>query len=120
MLQEKGLTLNQAKSHFACEKLKYFGIVINHEDVRTDDSKVKSITEVKTQKNAREGLLGSINGESNFGPRITEKADKWQNLSSRTIRRALLLVEFNVEWEHRPETQNVVAYLLSRNPVENL
>ncbi|GFW54076.1 hypothetical protein TNCV_3828841 [Trichonephila clavipes] len=28
--------------------------------------------------------------------------------------------EFNVEWKHRPETQNVVADILSRNPVESI
>ncbi|GFU33978.1 uncharacterized protein TNCV_656401 [Trichonephila clavipes] len=35
------------------------------------------------------------------------------------IRWALKLSEFNIEWEHRPGVQNVVADLLSRNPVEN-
>ncbi|GFU06981.1 retrovirus-related Pol polyprotein from transposon 17.6 [Trichonephila clavipes] len=42
-----------------------------------------------------------------------------KNLSSRMIRWVLKLEEFNVEWEHSPGTQNVVADILSRNPVEN-
>ncbi|GFU17818.1 uncharacterized protein TNCV_3335391 [Trichonephila clavipes] len=33
---------------------------------------------------------------------------------------ALKLSEFNIEWEHRPGTQNVVADVLSRNPVDNV
>ncbi|GFY26004.1 uncharacterized protein TNCV_1917541 [Trichonephila clavipes] len=36
------------------------------------------------------------------------------------IRWALKLSEFNVEWEHRPGVQNVVADLLSRNPVDSV
>ncbi|GFV90269.1 transposon Tf2-11 polyprotein [Trichonephila clavipes] len=41
-------------------------------------------------------------------------------LSSRMIRWALKLSEFNIEWEHRPDVQNVVADLLSRNPVDSV
>ncbi|GFT51059.1 hypothetical protein TNCV_4490391 [Trichonephila clavipes] len=36
------------------------------------------------------------------------------------IRWVLKLSEFNTEWEHRPGTQNVVADVLSRNPVDNV
>ncbi|GFW37578.1 retrovirus-related Pol polyprotein from transposon 297 [Trichonephila clavipes] len=36
------------------------------------------------------------------------------------IRWALKLSEFNIEWEHRPGAQNVVANVLSRNPVDNV
>ncbi|GFW27964.1 hypothetical protein TNCV_768441 [Trichonephila clavipes] len=36
------------------------------------------------------------------------------------IRWVLQLSELNIEWEHRPGVQNVVAYVLSRNPVGNL
>ncbi|GFU97754.1 uncharacterized protein TNCV_2532271 [Trichonephila clavipes] len=36
------------------------------------------------------------------------------------IRWALKLSEFNTEWEHRPGVQNVVADVLSRNPVGNM
>ncbi|GFV75247.1 retrovirus-related Pol polyprotein from transposon opus [Trichonephila clavipes] len=41
-----------------------------------------------------------------------------KNLSNRMIRWALKLTEFNVEWEHRPGTQNTIADVLSRNPIE--
>ncbi|GFV83617.1 retrovirus-related Pol polyprotein from transposon gypsy, partial [Trichonephila clavipes] len=42
-----------------------------------------------------------------------------KNLSSRMIRWVLKLAEFNIE-EHRDGTQNVVANVLSRNPVESI
>ncbi|GFX67882.1 transposon Tf2-6 polyprotein [Trichonephila clavipes] len=43
-----------------------------------------------------------------------------KNLSSRMIRWALKLLEFNIEWEHRPGVQNFVADVLSRNPMGNV
>ncbi|GFX26478.1 retrovirus-related Pol polyprotein from transposon 297 [Trichonephila clavipes] len=46
------------------------------------------------------------------------RGQKSQN--SRMIRWALKLSEFNIEWEHRSGTQNVVADVLSRNPVYNV
>ncbi|GFV53937.1 retrovirus-related Pol polyprotein from transposon 412 [Trichonephila clavipes] len=48
------------------------------------------------------------------------KLTNGKNLSSRMIRWALKLSEFNIEWEHRPGVQNVVADLLSRNPVNSV
>ncbi|GFY27461.1 retrovirus-related Pol polyprotein from transposon 17.6 [Trichonephila clavipes] len=48
------------------------------------------------------------------------KLTNGKNLSSRMIRWALKLSEFNIEWEHRPDVQNVVADVLSRNPVGNM
>ncbi|GFX19583.1 transposon Ty3-I Gag-Pol polyprotein [Trichonephila clavipes] len=36
------------------------------------------------------------------------------------IRWALKLSEFNIEWEQRPGVQNVVAGVLSRNPIGNM
>ncbi|GFW64229.1 retrovirus-related Pol polyprotein from transposon 17.6 [Trichonephila clavipes] len=48
------------------------------------------------------------------------KLTNGKNLSSRMIRWALKLSEFNIEWEHQPGVQNVVADVLSRNPVGNM
>ncbi|GFS49560.1 hypothetical protein TNCV_2968501 [Trichonephila clavipes] len=36
------------------------------------------------------------------------------------IRWALKLAEFNIEWEHLPGTQNTIADVLSRNPIESI
>ncbi|GFX05901.1 retrovirus-related Pol polyprotein from transposon opus [Trichonephila clavipes] len=43
-----------------------------------------------------------------------------KNLSNRMIRWALKLAEFNIEWEHRSNTQNTVTDVLSRNPIESI
>ncbi|GFY02625.1 retrovirus-related Pol polyprotein from transposon 17.6 [Trichonephila clavipes] len=48
------------------------------------------------------------------------KLTNGKNLSSRMIRWALKLSEFNIKLEHRPGVQNVVVDVLSRNPVGNL
>ncbi|GFW68162.1 retrovirus-related Pol polyprotein from transposon opus [Trichonephila clavipes] len=48
------------------------------------------------------------------------KLTNGKNLSSRMVRWALKLSEFNIEQEHRPGVQNVVAGVLSRNPVGNM
>ncbi|GFY31522.1 retrovirus-related Pol polyprotein from transposon gypsy [Trichonephila clavipes] len=48
------------------------------------------------------------------------KLTKGKNLSSRMIRWALKLSQFNIEWEHRQGVQNVVADVLSRNPVGDM
>ncbi|GFX18584.1 retrovirus-related Pol polyprotein from transposon 17.6 [Trichonephila clavipes] len=48
------------------------------------------------------------------------KLTNGKNVSSRMIRWALKLSDFNIEWEHWPGTQNVVADVLSRNPVDNV
>ncbi|GFT77413.1 retrovirus-related Pol polyprotein from transposon 17.6 [Trichonephila clavipes] len=47
------------------------------------------------------------------------KVTNGKNLSSRMIRWALKLSEFNIEWEHRLGVQNVVANVLSKNPDAN-
>ncbi|GFX14052.1 hypothetical protein TNCV_612571 [Trichonephila clavipes] len=41
-------------------------------------------------------------------------------MRSRMIRWVLKLAEFNIEWQHRPGTQNAMADVLSRNPVESI
>ncbi|GFY33413.1 retrovirus-related Pol polyprotein from transposon opus [Trichonephila clavipes] len=50
---------------------------------------------------------------------VLTKLTNGKNLSCPRIRWALKLSEFNIEWEHRPGVQNVVANVLSRNPVGN-
>ncbi|GFT80556.1 retrovirus-related Pol polyprotein from transposon 297 [Trichonephila clavipes] len=75
------------------------------------------------------GVIWALNKfKTYFGPLpvkvITDhaaltKLTNGKNLSSRMIRWSLKLSEFNIEWEHRPGVQNVVADLLSRNPVDS-
>ncbi|GFS55053.1 retrovirus-related Pol polyprotein from transposon opus [Trichonephila clavipes] len=51
LLRDAGLTLNKNKCHFACDKLKYLGLIISKEGIETDNNKVQAITEMKPPKN---------------------------------------------------------------------
>ncbi|GFT28154.1 hypothetical protein TNCV_645271 [Trichonephila clavipes] len=48
------------------------------------------------------------------------KLTNGKHLSSLMIRWTLKLAKLNVEWGHLPGAQNVVADVLSRNPVESI
>ncbi|GFT01347.1 retrovirus-related Pol polyprotein from transposon 297 [Trichonephila clavipes] len=54
LLRDAGLTLNKNKCHFAHDKLKYLGLIISKDGIKTNDNKVKLITEMKPPKNNRE------------------------------------------------------------------
>ncbi|GFY29192.1 retrovirus-related Pol polyprotein from transposon opus [Trichonephila clavipes] len=64
--------------------------------------------------------FGSLPGKVITNHAALKKLTNGKNLSSRMIRWALKLSEFNIEWEHRSDVQNVVADVLSRNPVGNM
>ncbi|GFW36220.1 retrovirus-related Pol polyprotein from transposon gypsy [Trichonephila clavipes] len=51
--KDAGLTLNKDKYHFARDKFKYLGLLISKDGIKTDDNKVKAITEMKPPKNNR-------------------------------------------------------------------
>ncbi|GFX35368.1 retrovirus-related Pol polyprotein from transposon opus [Trichonephila clavipes] len=53
LLHEAGLTLNKDKCKFGCEELKYLGLIINKEGIKTDETKVQAIVEMKPQHNSR-------------------------------------------------------------------
>ncbi|GFX35633.1 retrovirus-related Pol polyprotein from transposon gypsy [Trichonephila clavipes] len=183
LLHEAGLTLNKDKCKFGCEELKYLGLIINKEGIKTDETKVQAIVEMKRPHNSKEvsnaiyiwsieaqkafdavkvaitkapvlkfpdfkkpfelftdassiGVGAVLNQEQRpvvFASRtlreelhvITDHAalthlTTGKNLSNRMIRWALKLAEFNIEWEHRPGTQNTIADVLSRNPIESI
>ncbi|GFX34108.1 retrovirus-related Pol polyprotein from transposon opus [Trichonephila clavipes] len=54
LLQEAGLTLNKDKCKFGCEELKYLGLIINKEGIKTDEAKVQAIVEMKHPHNSKE------------------------------------------------------------------
>ncbi|GFV88711.1 retrovirus-related Pol polyprotein from transposon opus [Trichonephila clavipes] len=54
LLHEAGLTLNKDKCKFGCEKLKYLGLIINKEGIKTDETKVQAIVEMKHPQNSKE------------------------------------------------------------------
>ncbi|GFV53729.1 retrovirus-related Pol polyprotein from transposon opus [Trichonephila clavipes] len=241
LLHEAGLTLNKDKCKFGCEELKYLALIINKEGIKTDETKVQAIVEMKPLHNSKEVLkflgmsqwyakfiknyadiceplynlkrklqrfIWSIEAQKAFDAvkaaitkapvlkfpdfkkpfelftdpssigvgavlnqeqrpvvfasctlsaaernyTVTERqclAVVWalnkfrtylgslpikvitdhaalthlttgKNLSNRMIRWALKLAEFNLEWEHRPGTQNTIADVLSRNLFESI
>ncbi|GFU83884.1 retrovirus-related Pol polyprotein from transposon opus [Trichonephila clavipes] len=64
--------------------------------------------------------LGSLPIKVITDPAALTRLTHGKNLSSRMIMWVLKLAEFNTEWEHHTESQNVVAHVLSRNPVESI
>ncbi|GFU91109.1 retrovirus-related Pol polyprotein from transposon 297 [Trichonephila clavipes] len=54
LLHEAGLTLNKDKCKFGCEELKYLGLIINKEGIKTDGTKVQAIVEMKPPHNSKE------------------------------------------------------------------
>ncbi|GFS82296.1 uncharacterized protein TNCV_3340271 [Trichonephila clavipes] len=78
----------------------------------------------KTHKDIKYAFTGKIQVNSkNFRRKCSvtlTKLTNGKNLSSRIIRWAIKLSEFSIEWEYRPGVQNVVANVLSRNPVSNM
>ncbi|GFS97409.1 retrovirus-related Pol polyprotein from transposon gypsy [Trichonephila clavipes] len=64
--------------------------------------------------------LGSLPIKVITDPAALTRLTNGKNLSNRMIRWALKLAEFNIEWEHRRGTQNAVANVLSRNPIESI
>ncbi|GFU25500.1 uncharacterized protein K02A2.6 [Trichonephila clavipes] len=177
LLHEAGLTLNKDKCKFGCEELKYLGLIINKEGIKTDETKVQAIVEMKPLRNSKEaskflgmsqcsiGVEAVLNQEQRpvvFASRTLRAAERnytvtereclavvWalnkfrtylvslpikvttdhaalthlttgKNLSNKMIIWALKLAEFNIEWEHRPGTQNTIADVLSRNPIESI
>ncbi|GFV26777.1 retrovirus-related Pol polyprotein from transposon 297 [Trichonephila clavipes] len=197
LLRDASFALNKDKFHFARDKLKYLGLITSKDGIKTDDNKVKAITEMKPPKNNKEvskflGMaetpvlqlpnsqeqfylftnasgdgIGDVLNQNQrpfaFASRYLNKAERnytvrerecleviWvlnkfrtnfgvlpvkvitdhaaltkltygKNESSRMIRWALFkLSECNTEWEHQTGAQNVVADILSRNPVNNV
>ncbi|GFW12080.1 retrovirus-related Pol polyprotein from transposon 297 [Trichonephila clavipes] len=52
--QDKGLTLNKDKCKFGCDELKYLGLIINKEGIKTDETKVRAIVEMKPPRNSKD------------------------------------------------------------------
>ncbi|GFT62633.1 retrovirus-related Pol polyprotein from transposon opus [Trichonephila clavipes] len=54
LLHEAGLTLNKDKCKSGCDELKYLGLIINKETIKTDETKVQAIVEMKPPRNSKE------------------------------------------------------------------
>ncbi|GFX18426.1 retrovirus-related Pol polyprotein from transposon 297 [Trichonephila clavipes] len=54
LLHEAGLTLNKDKCKFGCDELKYFGLIINKEGIKTVETKFQATVEMKPSRNSKE------------------------------------------------------------------
>ncbi|GFX67871.1 retrovirus-related Pol polyprotein from transposon 297 [Trichonephila clavipes] len=54
LVQDAGLTLNKNKCTFGCDDLKYLGLIINKEGIKTDETNVTAIVEMKPPRNSKE------------------------------------------------------------------
>ncbi|GFX57555.1 retrovirus-related Pol polyprotein from transposon 297 [Trichonephila clavipes] len=54
LFHEMGLTLNKDKCKFGCDELKYLGLITNKEEIKTDETKVRGIVEMKPPRNSKE------------------------------------------------------------------
>ncbi|GFX70908.1 retrovirus-related Pol polyprotein from transposon 297 [Trichonephila clavipes] len=77
LLRDAGLTLNKDKCHFARDKSKYLGLIICKDGIKTDDIKVKAITEMKPPKNNREvsKFLGMAGWYQKFIPNYADTCE---------------------------------------------
>ncbi|GFW27023.1 retrovirus-related Pol polyprotein from transposon opus [Trichonephila clavipes] len=68
LLHEAGLTLNKDKYKFGCDELKYLSLIINKEEIKTDETKVQAIVEMKPPRNSKEvsRFLGMSSGTQNL------------------------------------------------------
>ncbi|GFU74474.1 retrovirus-related Pol polyprotein from transposon 297 [Trichonephila clavipes] len=54
LLHEAGLTLNRDKCKFGWVELKYLGLIISKDGIKTDETKVPAIVEIKSPRNSKE------------------------------------------------------------------
>ncbi|GFY34448.1 retrovirus-related Pol polyprotein from transposon 17.6 [Trichonephila clavipes] len=54
LLHEAGVTLNKDKCKFGCDELKYLGLIINKEGIKTDETKVLAVVGMKSPRNSKE------------------------------------------------------------------
>ncbi|GFS31675.1 retrovirus-related Pol polyprotein from transposon gypsy [Trichonephila inaurata madagascariensis] len=68
LLQDEGLTLNKEKCRFGCDELKYLGLIISKEGIKTDETKVRAILEIKPPRNSKEKAFDTVNAAITKAP----------------------------------------------------
>ncbi|GFU11845.1 retrovirus-related Pol polyprotein from transposon 297 [Trichonephila clavipes] len=94
LLHEAGLTLNKDKSKFGCEKLKYLSLIINKEGIKTDETKVQAIVEMKPPRNSKEvsKFLGMSQWYAKFIKNSADICEPLYNLK-RNLKRFIWSIE---------------------------
>ncbi|GFX01921.1 retrovirus-related Pol polyprotein from transposon 297 [Trichonephila clavipes] len=85
LLRDAGLTLNKENCHFARDKLKYLGLIISKDGIKTDDNKVNAITETKPPKNNKEvsKFLGMAGWYQKFIPNFADICEPLYRLNKK-------------------------------------
>ncbi|GFV94104.1 retrovirus-related Pol polyprotein from transposon 297 [Trichonephila clavipes] len=88
LLRDAGLTLNKNKCHFARDKLKYLGLIISKDGIKTDDNKVKAIMEMKPPKNNKEvsKFLGMASWYQKFIPNSADICEPLHRLKKKGVK----------------------------------
>ncbi|GFY18943.1 retrovirus-related Pol polyprotein from transposon 297 [Trichonephila clavipes] len=94
LLHEVGLTLNKDNCKFGCEELKYFGLIINKQEIKTDEAKVQAIVEMKPPRTSKEVLkfLGMSQWYAKFIKNYADICEPLYNLK-RKLKRFIWLIE---------------------------
>ncbi|GFS59806.1 retrovirus-related Pol polyprotein from transposon 297 [Trichonephila clavipes] len=94
LLHEAGLTLNKDKCKFGCDELKYLGLIINKEGIKTDETKVQAIVEMKPPRNFKDvsKFLGMSQWHAKFIKNHADPCDPLYNLK-RKLKKFCWLIE---------------------------
>ncbi|GFX35629.1 retrovirus-related Pol polyprotein from transposon 297 [Trichonephila clavipes] len=93
LLHEAGLTLKD-KCKFGCDELKYLGLIINKEGIKTDETKVQAIVEMKPLRNSKEmsKFLGMSQWYAKFIKNSADICEPLYNLK-RNLKRFIWSIE---------------------------
>lgn len=82
ILKQNGVSLNFAKSDFFKTQVKYFGLIISHEGIRPDISRIMGDFKEKTPKTCKQlmSLIGRINW---FIPFIKQLSSRMSNITDK-------------------------------------
>ncbi|GFT90397.1 retrovirus-related Pol polyprotein from transposon 297 [Trichonephila clavipes] len=94
LLHEAGLTFNKDECKFGCEELKYVGLIINKEGIKTDETKVQAIVEIKPPHNSKEvsKFLGMSQWYAKFIKNYADICEPLYNLK-RKLKRFIWSIE---------------------------
>ncbi|GFT07867.1 retrovirus-related Pol polyprotein from transposon 297 [Trichonephila clavipes] len=94
LLHEVGLTLNKDKCKFGCEELKYLGLIINKEGIKTDETKVQAMVEMKPPRNSKKvsKFLGMSQWYAKFIKNYADICEPLYNLK-RKLKRFIWSIE---------------------------
>ncbi|GFW22017.1 retrovirus-related Pol polyprotein from transposon opus [Trichonephila clavipes] len=97
LLQDTGLTLNKEKCKFGCEELKHLGLIINKTGIKTDETKVPAMVEMKPSRNSKEvsKFLGMSQWYAKFIKNYIDLCEPLYNLKTKT--QEILLVNRGAE-----------------------